>query len=155
LVACEQLDQALGSRQRPVWMPTTPLGTGQRTRQSTPRAGPARIGGFPRARLGRGKRRLEISPRRTRGEIARDTHNCTAPSLSAVTAPLTSHQPLSPWTHCLCLRLLRFLCLPLWWGGLWRGPASSSTATRKTSAGRRSRLDRPQSRCSDGRRRTR
>jgi hypothetical protein len=31
-----------------------------------------RIGSFPRARLCRGKRRLEISPGRTRGEIAGD-----------------------------------------------------------------------------------
>jgi hypothetical protein len=37
------------------------------------------------------------SPPVARVEKSRETrHNCTVPSLSAVTAPLTSHQPLSP-----------------------------------------------------------
>jgi hypothetical protein len=50
---------------------------------------------------------------------------------------------------------LRLLRLPLRSGGLRRGPSSSSNATRKTWAGRRCRLDHPQSRHLDGRRRTR
>jgi hypothetical protein len=72
----------------------------------------------------------------------------------SVQSPLLS-RPINrshPWTHCLRLRLLH---LPLRSRGLRRGPSSSSTATRKTWAGRRCRLDRPQSWRSDGRRRTR
>jgi hypothetical protein len=59
-------------------------------------SGNARIGGFPRAKLGRGKRRLKISPVACVEKSWETRHNCIVPSLSAVTAPLTSHQPLSP-----------------------------------------------------------
>jgi hypothetical protein len=74
LVAYEQLVQALRSRKWPVWMPTTPPGTGQRVLKhpSHRPSGYARIGGFPRARLCRGKSRLEIFPGRTHGEIVGD-----------------------------------------------------------------------------------
>jgi hypothetical protein len=72
----------------------------------------------------------------------------------SVQSPLLS-RPINrshPWTHRLCLHLLR---LPLRSRGLRRGPSSSSTATRKTWAGWRRRLDCPQSQCSDDRRRMR
>jgi hypothetical protein len=78
----------------------------------------------------------------------------TALTAVSVQSPLLS-RPINcshPWTHRLRFRLLR---LPLRSRGLRQGPSSSSTATRKTWAGRRRRLDRPQCWCSDGRRRTR
>jgi hypothetical protein len=79
-------------------------------------------------------------------------HNCTAPSLSAITA-LSSPINCSHHGRSACaIASFAFLSAP---HGLRRAPSSSSTVTRMTSAVRRRRLDRPQCRRSDGPRRTR
>jgi hypothetical protein len=108
---------------------------------------------FPQGQAGQRQKTPQNLPQshawRNRGR-----RDITALSLVSVQSPLFS-RPINrshPWTHHLRLRILR---LPLRSHGLRRGPSSSSTATRKTWAGRRRRLDRPQSWHSDGRRRTR
>jgi hypothetical protein len=73
LVGSEQLDQAWEKIAARLNAHNTPWCRSARVKAPLVQpSGNARISGFPRARLGRGKRRLEISPGRTRGEIAGD-----------------------------------------------------------------------------------
>jgi hypothetical protein len=92
LVACEQLDQAL------VWMPTTLLSAGQCALKHSSRrpSGYTRIGGFPGPGWAEAKDAPKSPPVARVDKSWETQHNCNVPSLSAVTAPLTFHQPLSP-----------------------------------------------------------